>query len=211
MKMQLAMYVGFAVVATCLYGLAVAMMLYPTVLVLLTPCMVSLAGAAFVRWSLEYTPMNRMFDLKTQSWAFIVGDGLVLPIAMLMIGFARSEVVIIGFWAHWHWLVISAGIGLLGGIVFRLMDRRRYVNEHAERALTSPTKVWHDFVTYPVLLGVLVWAGVPLLTPEYWVWPTAVAIFALIGWAGLGARDAVRQPSPLAQHPEWDVRKFSVI
>ena len=211
MKMQLAMYVGFALSAAAMYVIAVAMLFEPTPFVALIPLVVSLMGAAFVRWSLEYSAMNDMFDLKTQSWAFIVGDGVALPIAMLMIGFARSEVVIIGFWAQWQWFAVAAAIGLVGGILFRLIDRPRYLNASAGLTLASPTKVWHDFVTYPVLLSVVVWAGVPLLTPEYWVWPTAVAIVALIGWAGLGARDAVRQPSPLAQHPEWDARKFSVI
>lgn len=209
--MQLAMYIGFAFSAAAMYLIAIALLFEPTPFVALIPLVVSLVGAAFVRWSLEHTSVNGMFDLKTQSWTFVVGDGMALPIALLMIGFARSEVVIVGFWAQWQWFIMAAVIGLVGGILFRLMDRPRYLKASAGLTLASPTKVWHDFVTYPVLLGAVMWAGVPLLMPEYWVWPTVVAIVALIGWGGLGARDAVRQPSPLAQHPEWDTQAFSVI
>lgn len=205
------MYVWFCLAATALYLIGVTLMLVPTPVVGLVPLVVSYGGALFVRWHLEDQSVRSMFDHGDQSWAFLIGDSLALPVAMLMIGFARSDVKPNGFWLEWNWFLISAGAGLLSGIIFRLADRKRYQRFGAARTLASPTKIWHDFVTYPVLFGVMVWAGVPLLIPEYWFWSTVVALAAIIVWIGLGICDAIRDINPLGQHPEWDARKFSVI
>lgn len=211
MNKQFSMYIWFALAATALFLIAVALMLEPTIIIGLIPLTVSFGGALVIRWHLEEQPVRSMFDRKDQSWTFLFGDGLALPVAMLMIGFARSEVAPAGFWLQWNWFLISAGAGLLSGVIFRLADRVRYRRFGATKTLSSPTKVWHDFVTYPVLFGVTVWAGVPLLIPEYWFWSTVVALAAIVVWIGLGICDAIRDLNPLGQHPEWDTRGFSVI
>jgi hypothetical protein len=211
MKKQFAMYVGFAVCAVVIYASAVELMFAPKPFVALIPLMISFAGAAVLRWVLERTYVNVMFAPKTQSWAFLFGDSIALTVAMTMIWFARSEVVPGGFWAGGSWFLISAGIGLLAGICFRLADRGRYLDFGAERLLVSPTKVWHDFVTYPVIVGAMVWAGLPLLFPEYWVWQTGAAVVAILAWAVLGVRDIRCNLDPFYLHPAWDTRKFSVI
>jgi hypothetical protein len=210
-KKQFAMYVGFAAYAVVIYASAVELMFSPIPFVGLIPLMVSFVGAALLRWEMERLYVDVMFHPKAQSWAFLFGDSIALTVAMAMIWFARSEVVPGGFWAEGSWFLISAHIGLLAGICFRLADRGRYHRFGAEQLLVSPTKVWHDFVTYSVIAGVMVWAGFPLLLPEYWVWETGVAVVAILAWGVLGVRDIRRNLNPFYLHPRWDARKFSVI
>jgi xanthosine utilization system XapX-like protein len=205
------MYVWFVLAAASLYLIAVGVMLKPTSVVGLIPPAIALGGAMIIRWWVEKQAVRSMFDRASQSWTFLFGNGVVLPIAILMIGFARSEVKPDGFWLEWNWVLVSAGAGLLSGVIFRFVDQPRYARYSALSNLSSPTKVWHDFVTYPVLFGSTVWAGFPLLLPEYHFWPTIIALIAIVSWIGLGVCDVIRDLDPRGQHPGWDRKEFSII
>ncbi len=208
------MYVVFALVAVVLYVIGVELFWEPTswvFLVVLAPIVVSLFGMVFIRLVVEDIPLSGMFNPKMQSWAFLFGDGIALPLALLFIVLARGGQNVPGS-GSLGWYFTAAIVGLAGGAGFHVMETDAYRKQDAALALESPTKSWHDFVVYPVLLGLIVWGGGPLLLPSAWDFWTILAIAALLVWVTLGVKyDAKRKPRPYDMHPAWDPVKFAVI
>jgi hypothetical protein len=168
------------------------------------PIVVSPLAAYVVRRWIEEVPTSGMFALKTQSKAFVIGDAVVLPFAFMFatIGWQRTELA-----EHMWVLGAVLLIGFVVAIGFRLFDRSRYQKTaRTKLAFHSPTKLWHDFVIYPVLFGVMIWAGVPLLIEwSMWTWLTLASIAI---WFLLGLVDAMNQPNPEDQHPAWNPKEF---
>ena len=148
------------------------------------------------------TPIE-MFNPSKQSWAFMFGDPLLLGYAMMALTRGRQGVP--GFGPHWDMLSLAFGIAV--SIAFRVVDKQRYVKAGVRDALSSPTKVWHDFAVFPVVLSLLIYAGVPQL--KYgWSFHTVVGLLCVLGFLGLCVADALRDKrgtlKPADQHFGYD-------
>ena len=151
-----------------------------------------------------------LFDLRTQSWAFLLGDTILLP-AALVIASAGWGVVNVSqhFWQFW-WFAVALFVGFGAGVLFHLLDGITYTRAGARAALDSPTKLAHDFVAYPVLFGAMLALGLPLLLAD--MLPYGVMfVICLMLWLACCVRDARARLDPLKLHPMWNPRSFRPI
>jgi len=186
------------------------------------PPLVVLLASPILLASLALTLEGRgfsIFDLGRQSWAFAIGDSLALTTAFALAALAWRKMPA----DHWSrspsWIVASLAIGLLAGAGFHALDTKGYRVVGAGQALLSPTKLAHDFVTYPVLFGGLVCVGVPLLAVwGWWSWYVMSILICVLVWATLVAADVTRgnlwtapgvyRLDPKWLHPAWDAQRF---
>ena len=214
MSKQALMYVMFGVAALLAYAVGVALIVSPrsaTWLLLTLPIVVSPGAMALLRLKVERVPLDTAASPRTQSWAFMFGDSIFLPTALFAIGMGHHHVPA-GFFTGWLWTLLALVIGAGAGLGFHVMDSGGYRSTGAADALVAPTKIWHDFVVYPVLFGLLLMGGVPMLLPNAWSPWTIVALTGILGWLVLGlVCDQKRSLNPLDMHPRWDARGFVTI
>lgn len=204
------MYVGFALCGVACYLSGVAMvatgwwgLLFPGMLVL-SPMMMSA-----LRYGFE-GPLDLDFiDPRIMSWAFVVGDGVVLPFMLWFAGRGWQAVEISDAEVLWSTLLCAVA-GLVAMVVFRRVDGDRYRKADWASSLKSPTKVWHDCVVMPVVVALTLW----LLVPQFIVNGTADTVFAvvcLLVFAALVGVDIVDEPDPRKQHYRWDATSFTPV
>lgn len=159
-----------------------------------------------------------VFNHEKQSWAFLYGDTIVLPLAALFIahGWASGMATMSQTGLLWSFM-LCAVIGAAAGWAFHeKLERPGYTKAGYAASLDGWTKFIHDFVTYPVISGVLLFAGVPLLVTVhgwwFWQWDWrfnwhTIPVLVLIGtWAVLGMVCDGRRAIRLIPwgHPEYD-------
>lgn len=203
------MYVGLGGWLVLLWALVVWQRTNPLALVL-----VALAASPLLllalRVTLECGKPPGLFDPSRASWAFLFGDVLWLPLAMAACAYGQRNLPEQGWFRDWWWLPLCILLGIGAGLAFHfLMDQPAYVQAGWGQALYSPTKVAHDFVSYPLLLGALAWLGVPVLVHDF-RWTGAIALVGVLLWGAMDARDATRPPRPQELHPQWDATEFRV-
>jgi hypothetical protein len=127
----------------------------PLLVVFTSPGMLALLGHYG-----ENRPWSDFTNLGTLPWSVIFGDGLVLPLAVLVASASAPA---------WHdkplaespWWRWSCGlIGLGFGITFHVWDAGNYRHDGYAGFTGALTKVWHDFAVFPVLVSVILWAAV---------------------------------------------------
>ena len=140
-----------------------------------------------------------------QSWAFMFGDAIFLPLAGAMIAILARHNDSPSFVYSWWWQILA----IVGGIGFALLFRAADKPNYNELQYDSPAKIVHEFIAYPVLASVLIW-GIPLLWTSFWGFggsgPVIVPILAVFGglaWLGCGIADGNRGLDPHYLHPEW--------
>lgn len=148
----------------------------------------------FVAGGIEGRRLSELFDIRTQSWAFLLGDTVFLPFMAAMLALAWRQISLrqnpaSGIWYKpvlppekkpWYttsaWRVSAGAIGLAAGVVFHLVDMANYT----DLAANSPAKLMHDYGAYPTLWGGL-WFG---LWPALYRRPSRKwALVALVGWS----------------------------
>ena len=217
---QITMYVMFGLLAVAMFVLATTYFtlsrpwVYAVVAV---PIYVSICIMGLVRRGVEDARLKGMYNPKTQSWAFLFGDSLVLPAAMLFIALGREGSVLPAFADSGKWLFAAGLIGLVLGNGFHMWEVDSYRKQDAMDALDAPTKIWHDYVVYPVLVGTIVWAGWPLLVAD---WQGLWAFFSLWTWLALASvgiwivlgvvLDGKRGLRVYDMHPAWDKTHFRI-
>lgn len=155
-----------------------------------------------LRVTAEHGKPNGLLNPKIQSWAFLFGDSIALPVAF---GAAAS-------WGHDASGLWSQGIGIFVSLVtaavisggFRHFDAQRYrASGNADRLL-SPTKWWHDFVVYPILVTILVYLGIPVLVHHFGSVHCWLMLAGIAAWLAFGVIDiTIIKPDPARQHPRW--------
>lgn len=153
------------------------------------------------------------YGLGKQSWAFILGDTIALPFTAFVLALAWRTLDVSGnrWFMSWWWLPVCVLVGLAFGYWFHfIQDGPAYINAGVPEALNSPTKWAHDFVSYPVILGGLLYLGAPVLAHQFWPYG-AIGLIGIVLWFGFGARDAFAGLNPVLFHPQWDVSRFRVI
>lgn len=149
----------------------------------------------------------QIFNPKKQSWAFMFGDTFLLSFAMIGVTNGWEYVPSSSWFNSLTWVAGAVGLGVLLSVCFALFDWPRYTRSGSEAALVSPTKVWHDWVVFPVLMSLLLFAGVPQII-RYGSFHTVIALFAVAVFTALCVADLVRDNrgtlNPDDQHMLWD-------
>lgn len=138
----------------------------------------------------------RVFSHRRQSHAFLYGDLIMLPFAFATVAHAYATTD-----AGWlnlptWWILVSGFVGLLGGALFHFaLEAPAYTEAGYRAELKSPSKIYHDFVVYPVLLGSLLCTGGRLLRIEehglaFWRWNYSAHVWVVLAcvavWGILG-------------------------
>lgn len=167
----------------------------------LVPIVISPLMMAVWRLVLEPTmTVSQMFNPHTQSWAFLFGDLIFLPIALGAAAVASKNGGG-GFFTSRGWIVISISFGTFLAVAYRfVVNTPGYSGADASRMM-SPTSLWHDIVVYTVCATLLVYLGIPALSTDF-TGAGKIALLAFIVWCVLGILDAtVHRPAPENLHP----------
>lgn len=165
------------------------------------PIVLSPVMMLVLRVTAEYGKPAGLLCPKTQSWTFLFGDAIALPLAFGAAAMSWSQhPSSVG--RHKVVIVFSVVTAVCVSYMFRNADSLRYRRSGNGDRLKSPTKLWHDFIVYPVLTAVLLLIGIPVLTGyfgtiECWIMLAGVALWALFGVMDL----MVIKPDPANQHP----------
>lgn len=167
------------------------------------PIILSSVVMVMLRVTLEYGRPSGLLHPKTQSWAFLFGDTIVLPITfgVTAVLWSRGSPEV---WSRNMGLLISAAIAVVVSGAFRYGDAKRYRSSQNADRLRAPTKLWHDLVVYPVLVMALVYFGIPALIVHFGSTECWLMLGGLALWLVLGLIDVFMiKPNPAKQHPRW--------
>lgn len=209
---QLFMYVVVAGMSllTYVYGVIAVMLgwwwlMLPAAL-LLSPGVMALLRAIFER----PFGMAGFTNPKVMSYAFVVGDFALLPLALGFATFGWSSLPTDGWHYNMQFFWIAYACGVLGAVVFAVIDGKRYTLGGVPTARQSPTKVWHDWMVMPSLIALFVWLLAPQLA-TLWADAAVVSLVCLASFVAIVTYDATMPPVPALQHPEWDSQEFEVV
>lgn len=126
---------------------------------------------------------RRAFVLGDQYLAFLIGDVFL------------AAVVAIGWWGadpSWSWWMGGpAAIGVVVGVLQGIGEVRDGIYTRAQAL--SPSHLWHQVVTYPVMAVLLTWAVVL----SWSSWRRLAVMVVLFGvWVGLLVWDAHHPKTP---------------
>ncbi len=130
------------------------------------------------RVGIDHKSFGAAFDPRTQSWAMLADAFLAVAVALASYGrrYLSPE-------PWWNWrLTIAYGLGwvLIASRVLWL-DWPNYIRVGGEALLYSPAKLLHDFVTYLVLAGAMIYLALPVLTKGLWL-QTAIPCLIVGCW-----------------------------
>lgn len=153
-----------------------------------------------------------LLDFDRQSWAVLIGDTFMLPLAAAMAALAwkRQQTI----FTRWQ-LSLGRGllffiVGIVAGFTFHTWDSIiNYIPAGAGDVVDSPTKVWHDLVAYPVLFGALLYGGIPVVFRRRATWHRWVIVACSVVWLAMVIRDTFwGRLDPNWLHPAWDAVNF---
>jgi hypothetical protein len=145
--------------------------------------------------TIEHRSPTALFDLETQSWAFVLGDGLALTSAVANATFGWRLLPPEGWYRSSWWTCICCAFGQACGIAFHLSTKAGYYAVGASSIFNGIPKVYHDEAIVPALVGALIRVGIPLFslkTRHKWVWLTCCCV----GWGVLALLDQFRHLVP---------------
>jgi hypothetical protein len=155
-----------------------------------------------------------LFDLKHGSWAFLIGDA-GLGLAVMAGSYTRNS-------HHWDnsswgssttWAAVALIVGYGMGLGFHyVLDKGGYTKVRADALLYSPSKMAHDFVTYPALAGAMVYICVPVAFSSIWRYNTGpyLMMLAFLVWIVGVAHDASGL-DVWKLHPVYDWKQHKVV
>lgn len=174
------------------------------VVVAAVPVIVSPVLMWFIRQVWEGGEPEGMFNPATQSWAFMFGDSLALPLALGAAAISWHTIDSDSWFRSPTWLIVSLFFGIALACIWHfVLDGPGYTELGYADLLGSPTKIWHDFTVYASLGGALCYLGIPALAKDF----TGVGWVALIGlvlWGVLGLLfdNVLRELDPADLHPK---------
>lgn len=154
-----------------------------------------------------------VFSHKKQAWSFLYGDTILLPFAFLIVADKWGQIgdrsSMTPSW--WWWLSLALGIAAGAGFHYKV-DKPGYTQRGYAASLHSPTKLFHDFVSYPVLFGGLLYSFGPLFITSWFNLHTILVLVLVAVWFCLGAKldnDRANELVPWG-HPlhKWDSLAF---
>lgn len=159
--------------------------------VALAPVVISPLCLLVIRYTMEFGQPGRLFDLRTQSWAFLVGDIVALPLALWFAqkSWGSGAIERGSFFNTFAWIVICLIAGLLIQQGYHdLLETPAYIASGNADLLGSPSKLWHDIVVYGSLSGAFVYLGVPAIFKD-WSGNGKFVVLGLGLWLVLGILD----------------------
>lgn len=152
-----------------------------------------------------------VFSPKGQAYSFLIGDFLLLPGALAVAAINWQETSNQVDLSIWWWLAcLLVGVVIGFGWHFKL-EKPGYEQAGFAANLNSPTKLFHDFVSYPVLFGGIMFVFVPMFFHIEWNFiadlPVILISLAIIIWFVLGAVVDSRRAKRLMPwgHPKYDL------
>lgn len=141
------------------------------------------------------------------------GDTLLLSVAMIAFTRGWQQLPAGSAYHSLEWLAMAGVAGTLLSVAFRMIDSQRYVKEGSWAALDSPTKLWHDFAVFPVVLSLLLFTAAPQLvlmrSGDTWIGAaTVLAFIALCVVDNVRSYRGTLRASD--QHLRWIPRRFSL-
>ena len=200
---------GISVILTCLAAWLASPILFCLLAVVYEKAPRSRGGRGETAWQV----LKDVFHLRTRAWSFIIGDIIILPAAFAIATDKWSMSENDNGLAIW-WLVVCLLVGIsVGMYVYYRIDTTVYTTAGFADSLNAPTKLFHDFVSYPVLTGASICTFVPLImTPDNrmpwtWEWHVNVHTIGIVGliaiWFALNVIDGQRGLVPWG-HPKFD-------
>jgi hypothetical protein len=170
----------------------------------LVPLILSPVCLFIIRLTLEDGRPAGLLSLKTQSWAFLIGDSLALPLmalgGLLAWKFKRDEFA--PFFLSYWWIALCVVIGIAAAYGWHyLLDGPGYIKGGHGDLLGSPSKLWHDFPVYGALVGGLVYLAIPAIFQGFtsYGW---LCLLGLVLWVLLGLADnTIHKLNPANLHP----------
>jgi hypothetical protein len=106
------------------------------------------------------------------------------------------------WWETWQWHAVCFIAGLTVGIGLHLWDGSSHFYTRSE--MESPTKLYNDFLLFPLYIYMLVSAGVPALLKSKGGWKPRVVLLALLAvFAGLNVYDNNHRPHHGHENFNW--------
>ena len=175
----------------------------------LLPILLSPLALLLIRITLEHGKPHGILSPKTQSWSFLFGDSIALPLAFGAAAYGYIVVPDHSFFSSNLYILIS----LLTAVVItffwhKLLDKPQYVRRDSADLLSSPSKLWHDYVVYPTLSAGLMLIGLPVVW--YGLYESGYLIILGISvWLVLGIYDSKRQLDPRKLHPDVSTTRLA--
>jgi hypothetical protein len=126
---------------------------------------------------------GRMFRLHEQSWGFLA-QTLVLGPALVIAARTWPTLPRGQWYDQWYWMPAALAAGLVFATVLRLLEQRSYDVLRME----SHDKIVHDLVATFVVIGGLIYGGVPVVAVDG---PGAV-LWLTVAWVVIGQMDLIR-------------------
>lgn len=144
---------------------------------------------------------RRPFDFSEHCRAFIVGDPFLAGVVPLgAIAWRTSGRRDMPVNQAWSWVIITASL-LFG---YWQLRQELATNRYSTQQVLAPSKLFHQFVVYPVFALLLIAATI--LIAESWAdrpWITVVAVALFVLWAALLRYDSRH---PRLCHPPFNWR-----
>lgn len=156
--------------------------------------------------------VRNVFDTKIQATSFVWGDTVILPFAFFIAADKWSQMSFRGeLMIGWHMAGLILGIAAGLGFHYAL-DRPGYKKRGHAASLDSPTKLFHDFVSYLVLFGGLFYSFFPLFVTTWFNLHTIMIIAAVVFWGYLGIKKDGGNADKLVPwgHPHFDWKELGI-
>lgn len=138
--------------------------------------------------------------------ALYYGDSICLPavaVAIWYLGQSMSERP--GWWRERLWHAFWFAFGLAYGIWWHWVDAHSHFYTRSQ--MWSPTKLYHDYVVFPLYIYILTSAGIPAMIWSRRGWKARAIIAVLLAaYALLNYYDAIHRP--LHGHENFDWGQF---
>ena len=186
------------------FGLLVAGGRNGTPWVALVPFILSPLCLLIIRLTLEDGRPDGLFNLQTQSWAFMIGDSVALTLMALggALAWGDKKESFKPFFLSNGWIALCVLIGLAAAFGWHfLLDGPGYIKGGYGELLGSPSKLWHDFPVYGALFGGLVYLAIPAIFQSFSTWGW-LCLLGFVMWGGLGYADnSIHKLNPANLHP----------
>jgi hypothetical protein len=144
-----------------------------------------------------------LFHPGGQYKALYYGDSICLPgVAVAIWYLGRYMSGRPGWWHERLWHCLCFGFGLAYGIWWHRVDAHSHFYTRSQ--MWSPTKLYHDYVVFPLYIYILVSAGIPAMAWSKRGWKARVVIVVLLAaYALLNYYDAVHRPHHGHENFNW--------
>jgi hypothetical protein len=151
----------------------------------------------FIAWAIERRT-EMLLHPGGQYKALYYGASLCLPVVVVGIWYLGQNMSRVPNLSNkWLWHVVCFAFGLAYGIWWHLVKEPSY-HFYTRSQMWSPTKLYNDFVVFPLYIYILASAGIPALMWSRWSkrgWLVrAVIVVLLVVFALLNHYDALHRP-----------------